>query len=303
MSDDVENPLTTVKSAIEPLVITPGQMPDLPAFLYRRQAAQTVPVSDEPPREEDAGPGDRFQLKPIPVDLLKEAARYWTLIQDAQANLQRARKDFRSRLRGEYWLPIAWAIGFGRAKVMAELSITEPTGRRYNAAIGEFLNKNGLRGIHKVTRSRLAEIAEHLPEIRAWYNQLDAADRIHINNPATILKRWRQDTNQIPASPSPLAKILERYDLSSILEALSPTKRIELEGRLDRQREQSLENHGLIDRRLTNALIKLAALAVDGKNPAGITLAAAAVKQKLEADGRKPGDLGACYRDKRKRIV
>src|SRR4051794_24053124 len=59
------------------------------------------------------------------------------------------------------WIAIGDALLAGRAEVMRDTHTNEPTGRRYEKAMAEWLVKNGFKEIDKRVRSRLLECLQH----------------------------------------------------------------------------------------------------------------------------------------------
>jgi hypothetical protein len=80
----------------------------------------------------------------------------------------------------------------GRTVAMREADTNEPTGRRYNQIFGEWLTRHGFADIDKGDRSRLFEVMDHLDEIEGWLATLPTTNRLRLNHPATVLRKWRQ---------------------------------------------------------------------------------------------------------------
>lgn len=105
--------------------------------------------------------------------------------QEAMARKRRAWID---------WLAIAEALQVGRAGVMRALHTNEPTGRRFEKAMGEWLIVHSFKEIDKGTRSRLLDCLKHKVEIEKWRSRLTDAERFKFNHPDTVLRKWKAST-------------------------------------------------------------------------------------------------------------
>ena len=117
----------------------------------------------------------------------------------------------RQRRRWEDFMIIAEALDVGRAEVMRELHTNQPTGRRYETAMGEWLVANGFKGIDKSARCRLLECLRHREQIERWRGLLTDRERFKLNHPDAILRKWKAataipDANVTP-KPSPYAQL------------------------------------------------------------------------------------------------
>jgi hypothetical protein len=125
--------------------------------------------------------------------------------QEAMARKRRAWAD---------WVAIGEALQVGRAEVMRETHTNQPTGRRYEKTMAEWLVANGFKEIDKGVRCRLLECLQHRAEIDQWLSGLTDGERFRINHPDTVLKRWKgsttvPDPNAVPKPPSAFAKLKE----------------------------------------------------------------------------------------------
>jgi hypothetical protein len=108
-------------------------------------------------------------------------------------------------------LIIAEALEIGRTESMRAAHTNEPTGKRYDKQMGEWLLANGFHLIDKATRSRLREVIEHRAAIEKWRATLTEPERFRFNHPDAVLRRWKKknavrDPN---APPSPMRKLKE----------------------------------------------------------------------------------------------
>jgi len=121
----------------------------------------------------------------------------------------------RQRRCWEDWIIIAEALQVGRAEVMCDLHTNQPTGRRYEKAMGEWLVANGFKEIDKGARCRLLECLQHRNEIEKWRALLTDGERFRFNHPGAVLRRWKAATavpnpNATP-KPSPYAKLKDAH--------------------------------------------------------------------------------------------
>ena len=113
------------------------------------------------------------------------------------------------------WIAIGEALQVGRAEVMRDAHTNQPTGRRYEKAMAEWLVANGFKEIDKGVRSRLLECLQHRTEIDQWLSRLTDGERFRFNHPNTVLKRWKgstvvPDPNATP-KPSPYAQLKDAH--------------------------------------------------------------------------------------------
>jgi hypothetical protein len=124
----------------------------------------------------------------------------------------------RHRRRFEDWLDIADAIDAGRSAILYRLGMNQPTGQRYQKAMGEWLIENGFREIaDKGTRSRLLECLQHREAIMTWRAGLTDSERFRWNHPDSVLRWWKKktqvpDPNAEPKKPSPVARLKESIE-------------------------------------------------------------------------------------------
>src|SRR5262245_9137644 len=83
---------------------------------------------------------------------------------------------------------------------MRTAHINQPEGRRYNEEFSAWLKANKFDGIEKSVRSRLLECLKHRNEIEKWRATLATSERIKLNYPPTMLRRWR---STLASKPTP----------------------------------------------------------------------------------------------------
>ena len=103
----------------------------------------------------------------------------------------------------------------GRHKAMIEAGVNQPIGRRYNEAFGAWQREFGFENLDKGDRARLFEVMGHLAKIEAWLATLTTSERLRLNHPTTVLRKWKgstvvPDPNATP-KPSPYAQLKDAH--------------------------------------------------------------------------------------------
>lgn len=94
------------------------------------------------------------------------------------------------------WLQVGEALMIGRNEAMLKANTNAPVGGAYNRLFGEWLAKYGFAEIDKGDRSRLIEVMEHQAEIAQWRATLTRTERLRLNHPSSVLRRWRKETKE-----------------------------------------------------------------------------------------------------------
>jgi hypothetical protein len=81
---------------------------------------------------------------------------------------------------------------------MRLLNTNQPKGRAWSETFGGWLRENDFDQIDKGVRSRLQSCLDNLPSIEAWRQSLGLTQRLQLNHPNAVLRRW-QATHQAPA--------------------------------------------------------------------------------------------------------
>ena len=97
-----------------------------------------------------------------------------------------------------------------------EAGVNRPVGRRYNVVFAAWLKKFGFENLDKADRSRLFAVMDHLHEIETWRATLMPTQRLRLNHPSAVFRRWKSanamSQNQ-NSSLSPIKKSREdRWD-------------------------------------------------------------------------------------------
>ena len=121
----------------------------------------------------------------------------------------------RSNATWDDWKQVGKAHLIGRHKAMIEADVNQPTGRRYDEAFGAWQREFGFENLDKGDRARLFEVMGHLAKIEAWLATLTTSERLRLNHPNTVLRKWKgstvvPDPNATP-KPSPYAQLKDAH--------------------------------------------------------------------------------------------
>jgi hypothetical protein len=100
----------------------------------------------------------------------------------------------RSNATWDDWKQVGQAHVIGRHKAMIEAGVNQPIGRRYNDAFGTWQREFGFENLDKGDRARLFEVVGHLTKIEAWLATLTTSERLRLNHPTTVLRKWKGST-------------------------------------------------------------------------------------------------------------
>jgi hypothetical protein len=89
------------------------------------------------------------------------------------------------------WMQVSDALSIGES-ICAEASGGQNRGGKYIRLYGKWLEENGLDNIAKTVRAWLREIRQHQTEIDAWRNSLPIEQRMKMQHPRTVLRKWKQ---------------------------------------------------------------------------------------------------------------
>jgi hypothetical protein len=92
------------------------------------------------------------------------------------------------------WLAIGEALVIGRRAAMAAAQTNEPSGSRYNREFGNWLERNGFGDIDKSDRAKLFKVMEARATIEQWRATLTQTERLRLNHPAAVWRRWQAAT-------------------------------------------------------------------------------------------------------------
>ena len=138
------------------------------------------------------------------------------------------------------WKITGEAIVAGRQWAMHEAGTNIPVGSTYNRLMGDWLQRYRLDDMDKGERARLVEMMDNIGAIEAWRTTLTLPQRMQLNHPNSVVRRWRKATT-IPERKEPKPSI--RDSVVNLSEELGQAKaRIaELEEELADARAQIAE--------------------------------------------------------------
>ncbi len=121
----------------------------------------------------------------------------------------------RSNATWDDWKQVGKAHAIGRHKAMIEAGVNQPIGRRYNDAFSAWQREFGFENLDSGDRTRLFEVMGHLTKIEAWLATLTTSDRLRLNHPTTVLRKWKAAT-AVPdptatPKPSPYAQLKDAH--------------------------------------------------------------------------------------------
>jgi hypothetical protein len=111
--------------------------------------------------------------------------------------IERGRESWRKLAKDENWqdwLNVGDALAVCRGQAMRAANTNQPIGRAYNEAMGLLLKKHGFDRIDKGDRSRLMECMDRRAEINVWRDTLSVTERIRLNHPSAVLRKWKAAT-------------------------------------------------------------------------------------------------------------
>jgi len=103
---------------------------------------------------------------------------------------RRAWKRIKTDSTWEDWCLVGQALDLGRAECMSLSGTNQPQGRAYNEMFSRWLDGNGFGDIDKAARSNLAQCMERRGEIEAWRAALPLAERLRLNHPSSVLRKF-----------------------------------------------------------------------------------------------------------------
>jgi hypothetical protein len=103
---------------------------------------------------------------------------------------QEAWKRLREHSTWEDWKQVGAAHVIGRTEAMLDGHVNKPKGRSYNAAFNAWQQKFGFTDLDSGDRTRLFQVMDHLPEIEGWLKELKLAERLRLNHPNSVWRRW-----------------------------------------------------------------------------------------------------------------
>jgi hypothetical protein len=89
------------------------------------------------------------------------------------------------------WVKVGEAHQVGREGSMNQAGTNRPQGKGYNIVFAEWLAKYKFDDMDKGDRSRLFELMDNLPQVEAWRQTLTLTERLKLNHPNAVLRKWK----------------------------------------------------------------------------------------------------------------
>jgi hypothetical protein len=152
----------------------PGQRPSL-MLLYRAEGVVDEDFTDYP----SAQRASDVTISAATEKLIVQGKAAWESLKRVES--------------WDQWRTIGFAIEAGRKDIMESLGINDPHSntKKLKDEIGIWLKATGFNEIDKTVRSRLRSCIENLTQIEQWRKTLDANERVALNHPNSI---WRKYT-------------------------------------------------------------------------------------------------------------
>jgi hypothetical protein len=124
----------------------------------------------------------------------------------------------------EDWLAVGVAIDIGRQHAMRVSGKNTPEGKGYNQAFSKWLKDEGFDRLDKGDRKRLMDCIDHQAEIEEWRRILVLSQRLRLNHPSTVWRRWQQSVQEAKPRQSKqitahIAEVVQSRAHSAELEA------------------------------------------------------------------------------------
>jgi hypothetical protein len=139
--------------------------------------------------------GDRLD-NPTKEDLIRYGQEAWNRLRDNSTFAN--------------WSFVGAAHVLGRAEAMRDAHTNKPEGRGYNAAFAAWARKFGFADLDKGDRARLFNVMDNLKEIAAWLEKLPLKERLRLNHPSSVWRRWKAATTTPKADAEPKASPMQK---------------------------------------------------------------------------------------------
>jgi hypothetical protein len=158
------------------------------------------------------------------------------------------------RLRGNStftdWIVVGAAHVLGRAAAMHEARTNKPQGRSYNVAFAAWARKFGFADLDKGDRARLFNVMDNRKEIDPWLKKLPLKERVRLNHPNSIWRRWKAATAVPDPNAPPKVPLVQKLN-DSIASLQEENDRLKRE--IERGRQQPATKAPIADTNQTNS--------------------------------------------------
>jgi hypothetical protein len=112
-------------------------------------------------------------------------------IDDAVRKGQEAWQRLQNNSTWQDWKAVGAAHVIGRTTAMRDGHVNKPKGRSYNAAFTAWQKRFGFQDLDSGDRTRLFKVMDHLKEIETWLQKLPGSERLRLNHPSSVWRRWK----------------------------------------------------------------------------------------------------------------
>src|SRR6516165_2649552 len=117
------------------------------------------------------------------------------------------------------WIKVGEAHMVGRDWAQRIAGTNRPQGKAYNMAFGEWLQKYKFDDMDKGDRSWLFAVMDNLPQIEEWRKTLTLTERLKLNHPNAVLRRWKAHMAPEPRTKTGEPKPTLRDSVANLSEA------------------------------------------------------------------------------------
>ncbi|MGM4959824.1 hypothetical protein [Bradyrhizobium sp. 604_D8_N2_3] len=124
------------------------------------------------------------------------------IIRQGKAAWARLKKD----KSWEDWMSTGEALTEGREIAMYDAGTNRPEGKGYAGAFNLWLIENKFDDMDPSDRAKLFKVMELRPDIEAWRATLTRTERMKLNHPTTVLRKFEAATKIKPLKPAKPSK-------------------------------------------------------------------------------------------------
>jgi hypothetical protein len=123
----------------------------------------------------------------------------------------------------EDWLAVGVAIDIGRRRAMRVSGKDTPEGKGYNQTFSQWLKGEGFDRLDKGDRKRLMDCIDHQAEIEQWRRILTLSQRLRLNHPSAVWRRWQQSVQE----PKPWQSRPVKAHIAEVEQSGAPSAEVE----------------------------------------------------------------------------
>jgi hypothetical protein len=147
-------------------------------------------------------------------------------IDDAVRKGQEAWQRLQNNSTWQDWRAVGAAHVIGRTTAMRDGHVNKPKGRSYNAAFTAWQKKFGFQDLDSGDRTRLFKVMDHLKEIETFLQKLPLPERLRLNHPSSVWRRWKASQKpKTDAEPRLTLRQKLETELANVIEERDRYKR------------------------------------------------------------------------------